>query len=326
MADYGRILLTGGDGFVGSALAGPLAAAYPAAQRFVLLRDAGSAAPAQWTPRVADLCDAGAVARIVAETQPDLVVHLAGQASVAQAINAAEQTWRVNFLGSFHLAAALAQHAPRTVALFASSATVYGDTLRDGALDETAPPRPRDPYGRSKLAAEDAMGDLLGAAAKLIVARPVNHSGPGQNARNFVLSSFAAQIAAIEAGRQEPRLLVGDLDKSRDFLDVRDVVAAYLALIAAAPGLPGGVSRFNVASGAPVTIRACLDRLRAQATRAFSVDIDPKLLRPPGVDIDCITLDSAKLRAVAGWRPQLSTEALLASLLDHWRSEERRRG
>jgi GDP-4-dehydro-6-deoxy-D-mannose reductase len=324
MAGYDRILLTGGDGFVGAYVAAALAASYPGARRRMLTRSDSGPVAAPWTRIVADLRDADATERAVAEAAPDLVVHLAGQASVGLALGQAEETWRVNFLGSFHLAAALARHAPKAAVLFASSATVYGESLRDGRLDETAPSRPRDPYGRSKRAAEDALGDLLTPGARLIIARPVNHSGPGQDPKNFVLSSFAAQIAAIEAGRQEPRLIVGDLDKSRDFLDVRDVVDAYLQLIAVAPYLPAGVNRFNVASGEPRSIRSCLDRLAALAARPFDVTVDERLLRPKGADFDCISLDSTKLRAATGWRPRRSMDELLETLLDHWREGEGR--
>ena len=322
MAGFSRILLTGGGGFVGSHLAASLAAAYPAAERFMLSRSGHG--QAQWAPVSADLRDEAGMERVVAAARPDLVVHLAGQASVGQALNAAEETWRTNFLGSFHLAGALARHAPEVTLLFASSATVYGESLRDGVATENSPSRPRDPYGRSKLAAEGALGDILGPGARLIVARPVNHAGPGQNSRNFVLASFAAQIAAIESGRREPQLMVGDLGKSRDFLDVRDVVDAYLQLIAVAPYLPERVNRFNVSSGAPCTIRSCLERLRALATRPFAVEVDESLLRPSAADIDTIALDSAKLRAATGWRPRCSLDDLLQSLLDYWRVEERR--
>ena len=145
-------------------------------------------------------------------------------------------TWRVNFHGSFALGAAVARHCPSAAFLFASTAAAYGASFRDGVLNEDAPLRPVDVYSRSKVAAESALADLLAPKGRLIVARPVNHSGPGQRNRNFALASFAAQIAAIEAGRAEPRLKVGDLSKARDFLDVRDVIDAYMRLIAKCAG------------------------------------------------------------------------------------------
>jgi GDP-4-dehydro-6-deoxy-D-mannose reductase len=324
MADFKRILLTGGGGFVGSHLSAALAASYPEASRKVVTRP-GEEEPlgAVWTPIVADLTDAAAIDAAVAAFRPDLVLHLAGQASVGQAVHAAEQTWRVNFHGSFNLASALARHARETTVLFSSSATVYGLTLRDGVATEDAPLRPLDAYSRSKAAAEGAFADVLANEARLIVARPVNHTGPRQHAKNFALSSFAAQIAAIESGRAEPRLKVGDLTKARDFLDVRDVVDAYQRLIRAARDLPDRVSVFNVASGEPRTIRSLLDGLRARSTRPFAEEVDESLLRPSQTDIACVACDAARLREATGWRPRHSVDDMLQSLLDYWRDVER---
>jgi len=320
MTRFERILLTGGAGFVGSHVSASLAAAFPNAARVILTRPGETCADPQWTPIAADLRDESAIDKAVADTQPDLVVHLAGQASVGQALGAQEQTWRVNFHGSFNLASALARHAPATTVLFASSASVYGASLRDGPATEATPLRPLDAYGRSKAAAEAAFVDILAPASKLVVPRPVNHSGPRQHGRRFVLSSFAAQITAIESGRSEPRLTVGDLSKERDFLDVRDVVDAYVGLARAARELPERVSYFNIASGEAHTIRSLLDRLRDMAGCAFVEEIDPRLLRPSDSDIACITCDASHLRETTGWAPRHSIDDMLRSLLEYWRN------
>jgi GDP-4-dehydro-6-deoxy-D-mannose reductase len=323
MANFERILLTGGSGFVGSYLCEALAAEYPAARRAALVRPGDAFAGAGWTPVVADLLDESAIRRAVADIQPDLAVHLAGQASIGQALGAAEQTWRVNFHGSFALASALARHAPGATVLFASSATVYGDSLRGGAVDESALLSPLDSYARSKAAAESAFVDLLRGESRLVVARPVNHTGPRQSSANFVLASFAAQIAAIEAGRREPRLRVGNLSSVRDFLDVRDVVDAYLGLIRKAPDFSDRVSVFNVSSGAPYSIRSLLNILRVRAHVDFTEQIDEKLLRPSNSDVPSMSCDASRLRAAIGWSPRHSIEDTLQSLLDYWREVER---
>ncbi|WP_442755271.1 NAD-dependent epimerase/dehydratase family protein [Methylocystis sp. JAN1] len=320
MAAYERILLTGGAGFVGTHVAAALAAAYPQARRVVLLRPGETGANPAFTPAVADLLDEAAIDRIVAGLKPDLVVHLAGQASIGQAARAAEETWRVNFHGAFGLGAAVARHAPQAAALFSSTAAAYGASFRDGVLAEDAPLKPMDAYSRSKAAAESALGDVIGPEARLIVARPVNHSGPGQKSRNFVLSSFAAQIAEIEAGKAEPRMKVGDLSKARDFLDVRDVVDAYMRLIEQARDLPERVAIFNVGSGAARTIGSLLDDLRAMARAPFQVEVDPQLLRPSTTDIASVACDASKLRKATGWTPRHSLNDMLGALLDEWRA------
>lgn len=322
MAAFERILVTGGAGFVGAHMSRALAMAYPRAARVTLLRPGETGAHPAFEPVEADLLDEAAIDRLVARLRPDLVVHLAGQASIGQAAMAVEQTWRVNFHGAFALGAAIARHAPTAVVLFASTAAVYGLSFRDGALREDAPLRPMDVYSRSKAAAEAALGDVLGPQARLVVARPVNHSGPGQRSRNFVLASFAAQIAAIEAGRSEPRMKVGDLTKARDFLDVRDVVDAYMRLIAAARDLPERIGVFNVGSGEARSIASLLEDLRARARTDFEVEVDPQLLRPSATDIASVACDASKLRAATGWRPRYSAGDMLQALLDEWRAAQ----
>jgi len=322
MASFQRILLTGGAGFVGSYLAPLIVADYPSASRRALtLGGEAQALDKGFEPVCGDILDASRVDAIVKELRPDLVLHLAGQASIGKALGAAETTWRVNFHGSFNLACALARHAPEAMLLFASSVSVYGASLLDGPATETTPLRPLDAYGRSKAAAEAALFDLLPAQARLIVARPVNHSGPRQNEKSFVLASFAAQIAAIEADRAEPRLRVGDLSKARDFLDVRDVVEAYRLLVAKADQLEArGV--FNIACGEPRIVGDLLEGLRRRAKRRFVIETDASLLRPAAVDIPTVACDASKLAAATGWRPRHSMDDLLQSLLDHWREKE----
>jgi GDP-4-dehydro-6-deoxy-D-mannose reductase len=321
MASYERIFLTGGAGFVGAHVAAALAKAYPQSRRVALLRPGETGANPSFAPLVGDLLDETAIDRIIADLRPDLVVHLAGQASIGQAAHAAEDTWRVNFLGAFGLGASVARHSPQAVMLFTSTAAAYGASFRDGVLTEDAPLRPMDVYSRSKAAAESALGDVVGPEARLIIARPVNHSGPGQKSRNFVLSSFAAQIAAIEAGKAEARIRVGDLSKARDFLDVRDVVDAYMRLIATARELPERVATFNIGSGEARTISSLLDDLRALARVPFDVEVDPQLLRPSATDIVSVACSPAKLQAATGWSPRFATRDMLAALLDDWRAQ-----
>ena len=321
MAAFERILVTGGAGFVGRHLCVALAAAYPRAARALLRRPGERDGDRAFETIVADLVDEPAIEAAVAGLRPDLVVHLAGQASLGEALKAAETTWRVNFHGTFSLGAAIARHAPTAAVLFASSAAAYGASFRDGVLTEEAPLRPLDVYSRSKAAAENALADLLAPAGRLIVARPVNHSGPGQRSRNFALASFAAQIAAIEAGRAAPRLKVGDLSKARDFLDVRDVVDAYMRLIEKARELPQGVSTFNVASGKAHSIASLLERLRARSTAVFEVECEQARLRPE-TDIATVACDATKLIETTGWRPRHTIDDMLQALLDDARAAQ----
>lgn len=262
-----------------------------------------------------DLLDPDSLTEAVREARPDLVVHLAAQASVGQSAGAGLATWRVNVDGTLNLAEAVAAHAPRALVMFASSSEVYGAAFNRGPADETTLPEPSSVYGRTKFAAELALADTLGPENRLLVFRPGNHTGPGQDAR-FVLPAFANQIAAIEAGRAPPVVRVGSLTAERDFLDVRDVVAAYLDTLA----VPARTRHetFNIASGHPVPISYLLDHLLALSSRSVEVEQDPARMRPSEVPRAEIRAD--KLAEVVGWQPQRGLGSTIAEVLDFARA------
>ena len=132
--------------------------------------------------------------------------------------------------------------------LFISSADAYGGASPSGAsIHEAAPLAPSNLYAATKAAADLALGSMIGQGLRLVRLRPFNHTGPGQSA-NLVIPAFARQVARISAGRQAPLLEVGNLDPWRDFLDVRDVCAAYLACIERRDTLAPG-SIINIGSG-----------------------------------------------------------------------------
>jgi GDP-4-dehydro-6-deoxy-D-mannose reductase len=310
-APFQRILLTGATGFVGGHLAPALSEAAPAAERLALCRPRTKMRQFGWEAAEAEICDSDAVAEIVARFHPDLVIHLAAQASVSAARNLAEQTWRVNCVGSLNLASACARFAPTAVFFLVSSSEVYGSGFLSGPIDECATPLPANAYARSKFASEQVVADILPADARLIIVRPFNHIGPGQDER-FALASFAAQIARIEADRQPPLIRVGNLDAERDFLDVRDVCDAYISLIRATHKLPPR-SVFNVASGVSRSIRSLLEQMRALSTTPFEIILDPTRLRPS--EIPRAVGLSDRLRSETGWKPSHTIEQSLIALL-----------
>jgi GDP-4-dehydro-6-deoxy-D-mannose reductase len=320
MATYKRILLTGGTGFVGKHLLPSLAAACGGAELVSVSRTPEVDLSPGWRHVFFDVGDELAVDALIEEVRPDLVVHLAAQASIGEAARAADRTWHANFLPTYRIAVALARHAPEATVFFSSSATIYGASFLDGPVNEMSAAWPLDAYSRSKLASEMALADILSSRARLIVARPVNHSGALQASRNFVLPSFAAQIVAIENGRAPPIIVVGDLSKSRDFLDVRDVVSAYTQLIVKADALPRGINCFNVASGSTYTVKSLLDILRSNARCSFEISVDKDLFRGASVDVPVMCCEATRLKNAIGWQPHYSINDMLVSLLDYWRS------
>jgi GDP-4-dehydro-6-deoxy-D-mannose reductase len=292
-----RVFVTGAEGFVGGALVARL----HARGADVLASDRDEL----------DVTDAELVRAAVAAARPDALVHLAAITFVPEAEADGGRALRVNYLGTRHLLAAAAEFAPRARVLLVSSSTVYGSAAAGAPpFVESSPLRPTNAYARTKAAA-----DLLGAAYAargLAVwrARPWNHTGPGRP-EAFVESSFARQIAEIEAGRRPARIEVGALDSVRDFLHVEDVVDAYLALLEGeAP--PGA---YNVASGRGLTIRALLERLLAHTRVRPELVVDPARLRPPDASVG----SAAKLAARTGWAPRRGLDAALAELLESWR-------
>ena len=303
--------MTGAGGFVAGHLSSALATRNPAPTVIGAGLD-GEAATARL-----DLTDAAAVDAFVARERPDAIVHLAAQASVGAAQAGAEaQTWAVNLGGTLNLALAIARHVPKALMLFASSSEVYGLAFGDRPIDEDATPRPVNVYARSKLMAEQMLAQVLPSTARLVVARPFNHTGAGQR-EDFALPSFAGQIARLEAGLQPPVLRVGNLEAYREFLDVHDVVAAYIALLSDAERLP---QRFtcNIATGVAQPIRHVLEALQRLALAPFAIEIDPARLR--AADIPFAAGCADRLRAATGWEPAIPLEETLAALLDDARA------
>jgi GDP-4-dehydro-6-deoxy-D-mannose reductase len=313
---FSRILVTGADGFVGKHLV-PALRSMSHAEFFVTTGLALGAAGAG--PSMAfDLLEPAQVEHAIEKIRPDLIVHLAGQASVglaATTARAAAATWAVNFGGAFAIARAVERLAPDCAVFFVSSAEVYGRSLARGPATEETPVEPISAYARSKAAAEWMLADALPTSSRLITVRPANHTGAGQ-ATNFVAPAFAQQIAQLElVGGGEIR--VGNLESERHFLDVRDVVTAYLGLLARAAQLPQR-SLFNVASEAPVRVGILLDQLRAASQAAIRIATDPNRMR--GDEIPRAEIDTSRLRAETGWRPKYSLDETLRSVLEDCRS------
>jgi Nucleoside-diphosphate-sugar epimerases len=222
------------------------------------------------------------------------------------------RTFAVNLGGSLNLALAMARHVPKAMLLFASSSEVYGASFLRGVVTEATPSLPVNDYAKSKHLAEEMFAEVLPPEGRLVIARPFNHTGVGQR-EDFVLPSFAGQIARIEAGRQEPRMAVGNLDVVRDFLDVRDVVDAYIALIDATPRLP---QRFtcNIASGNAVALRNRLETMQAMSRTPFEICVDPTRMRR--VDVPVAAGDATLLQSVTNWAPRRTITDTLQALLD----------
>jgi GDP-4-dehydro-6-deoxy-D-mannose reductase len=296
-----RILVTGAHGFVGPHLIAALTAEFPAAE----IRAA-----------TADVTDMTSVSDEVRSFVPEICFHLAAVSAVPQANRDPLGAWRVNLHGTLHLAAALQSHAPDCTLIFASSAEAYGLSFNSGGpVTEAAALAPASTYGATKAAADLALGALAQAGLRVIRVRPFNHIGRGQS-DNFVVASFARQIALIEAGAQAPALSVGNLKAARDFLDVRDVCAAYVACCIRARELPRDAI-INIASGHARRIGDVLQTLLGLTPVSVEVVADPARMRVS--DIPVAAGNNELAGRLLGWKPSIAWSDTLSEVLDDWR-------
>jgi GDP-4-dehydro-6-deoxy-D-mannose reductase len=312
-----RVLVTGAAGFVGSHLLDVLAE--EGAETYgMVLPGTGLAPRARAIEIVADMNDRAAAERAVGEAGPDAIVHLAGQPSVHQSWANPAATLQTNVLGIVNLLDAARRQGLRPVVLVIGSAEEYGlVSPSETPLAETAPLRPSSPYAVSKVA-QAALARLYGPAGgmRVVLTRTFPHTGPGRG-ETFAESSFARQIAEIEAGLTPPVLRVGNLEAVRDFTDVRDVVCAYRALLDA--GEAGEI--YNVCGGRGWRIGEMLEMLQAHSDARPEVRVERSRLRPS--DIPVLVGDSSKLRRATGWEPRIPLEQTLGDLLEDWRGRVR---
>jgi GDP-4-dehydro-6-deoxy-D-mannose reductase len=309
------MLVTGADGFVGRFLVRRLVASghdVGAAVR------RGGAPPDTWLTaseaRAVDRIDfdledpasAGAVSRWGA----DGVIHLAAVASSREARRDPGLAWNVNAAGTARLLEALADSRPAgdPMVLVVSSGEVYGEGAPRARV-ETDPVRPQSPYAASKAGAEMAALEIARRTGlRVMIARAFQHTGPGQS-ELYVVPALARRLAeARRDGRRE--VATGNLEPVRDITDVRDVVAAYTALIEG--GEAGEI--YNVSRGEGLALRDVFARLaRAVGIEAVAV-VDPSLARSG--DIPHLVGDPAKLRAATGWTPAYTIDQTLRDVLD----------
>ncbi|WP_223454633.1 MULTISPECIES: GDP-mannose 4,6-dehydratase [unclassified Pseudomonas] len=249
---------------------------------------------------------------------PDAVIHLAGQTFVPEAFRDPARTLNINLLGTLNLLQALKARGFTGTFLYVSSGDVYGQvTEADLPITELQPPCPRNPYAVSKLSAEFlSLQWGLSEDWPVLVARPFNHIGTGQK-DCFVIASAARQICRIKQGLQGPQLEVGDIDVTRDFLDVGDVVSAYLALLE--KGTPGQV--YNICSGREQSIRSLIEQLVDLAQVDLQLVQDPARLRR--ADQHRVCGSPARLTQTTEWKSEITTQQSLRAILSDWEKRVR---
>lgn len=263
-----------------------------------------------------DLRDSLSMLHAVEEARPDYVFHLAAQSYPKTSFDAPLETYDTNVEGTSRLLEAIKRTTPDAVVHVCASSEVFGRVPKEKLpIDEECTFHPASPYAISKVGT-DLVGRFFGEAygMKVMTTRMFTHTGP-RRGDVFAESSFAKQIALIEANVIPPVIKVGNLESLRTFADVRDAVRAYFMLVTVNPT---PAEYYNIGGDFTCTIREMLDHLIGLShVKDIRVEIDPERLRP--IDADLQVPNTNKFRAHTGWAPQITFEQTMQDLLDYWR-------
>jgi GDP-4-dehydro-6-deoxy-D-mannose reductase len=246
------------------------------------------------------------------DLRPQMIFHLAGLPHVGESWDNSAASLAANVLGTHRLLDSIDRLKYSCRILVTGSAQVYAPS--DKPITETDPIAPSSPYALSKLAQEQLALRAGTPRMEVIVTRPFNHTGPRQKP-TFLAPSIAWQIALIERGAIKPVIKVGNLEPSRDVMDVRDTVRAYAAIIKS--GAPGCV--YNVASGVARPVRAIVEALVARARVPIRIEQDPSRVRQN--DVPVLVGDTSRLIEATGWSAEISFDQMIDDLLEFWREK-----
>ena len=264
-----------------------------------------------------DLNDSFSLIRVIRETKPDYIFHLAAQSFPRTSFDGPLDTLQTNVVGTAALLESIRLHAPRAIVHVCSSSEVFGRVPANRVpIDENEGFHPASPYAISK-AGTDLLGRYYAEAFGIctLTTRMFTHTGP-RRGDVFAESSFAKQIALAEAGHILPVIKVGNLESLRTIADVRDAVAAYFLLVTKNP-IAGEV--YNIGGTYTCTIGDILTHLMSISTRKdFVVQTDPERLRP--IDADLQIPNTTKFSIHTGWTPQISFQKTMEDLLNYWRA------
>ena len=267
----------------------------------------------------ADLNDQASLIKAVEEADPDYIFHLAAQSYPKTSFDAPIDTLNTNILGTARLLEAVRMKKSSAVVHVCASSEVFGRVKKEKLpIDEECTFHPASPYAISKIGT-DMVGRFYAEAYGMTVmtTRMFTHTGP-RRGDVFAESTFAKQIAMIEAGLLPPVLNVGNLESLRTFADVRDAVRAYYMLVTVDP-IPG--EYYNIGGTHVAKVGEMLQALLDLSPMKDKIRIqqDPARLRP--IDADLQVPNTAKFTSHTGWTPQIPFEVTMRDLLDYWRQQ-----
>lgn len=309
-----KILVVGDTGFVAGYLLPALKKELPICSLYGMSRQTTGNSDVPVHHFAGDVTSASKVAEIVENVLPDAIINLSSFSSVGKSWTDPVACHQVNYMGMLNLCLAIVKHAPAVKLIHISSFEVYGGG-EDPSIcySESSFINPQSPYAVSKAASEFLVRQYgISHGLHYTILRPSNHTGPGRKPY-YVLSSFAKQLAEIKRGPRQPVLRAGNLNVHRDFLDVRDVVQAYISIL-----MSNRVDQqiFNVCSGNNYSLSWLLDYMINTAGVNVKIEIGPNRYRP--ADATYIRGSNSKIKNTIGWQPKIPIETTLQDLLAFW--------
>lgn len=314
MTESPLVLLTGINGFVGQHMA-----AYLFAKHMNVLGIGRSVSCPLQHPRLqyvsGDITELSFIKQLLQTYKITHIIHLAGVNDVSISYNNPAEVIYANTWGTLNILEAIRTCPDNNLRACLAVGTAYEYQLQDEPLTESSQLNPVSPYAWSKQLMSSVM-QMYGRvyAIPTVVARTFNLIGPGPAAG--VCAQFAKQVAMMEKGLLPPKLQVGNMDVQRDFLDVRDAVAAYFSLLRVAAYPPGEI--YNVCRGTAYSIRSMVSLLGQYASIPFEISIQDHLLRRQEAGI--VLGDAAKLRDASGWMPSIPWQQSVLDTLNYYRN------
>jgi GDP-4-dehydro-6-deoxy-D-mannose reductase len=259
-----------------------------------------------------DLNDLGSIIRVLDKVRPDVIFHLASHANVRASFDVPLAVLQNNILATANLFEAIRIIRLDPIIQLCSTSEVYGLVEpHQVPITEDCPLRPVSPYAVSK-AAQDLLGFgyFKSFGLKIIRTRMFAYFNPRR--ADLFATSFARQVARIEAGLQE-ELLHGNLDSTRTMIDVRDAMSSYW--IAAQACEPGEV--YNIGGVTVITVGQFLEAICRMSDKPIRTRLNPNLLRPVDVTLQIPSVE--KFRRSTGWQPRYSFQDSVEHLLQYWR-------
>ena len=319
---FQRVLITGISGSGGSYLAEYIAKYQPHVEVHGLSRWHSTASSENLRAiahkvnlHEADLMDSGSVMGVIQQVRPDAIFHLAAHANVRASFITPHAVLANNILGTVNLFEAIRLSKLDPVIQLCSTSEVYGQVHpKNIPITEDCPICPASPYAVSKVA-QDLLGGSYWMSYQMQIIRTRMFAYLNPRRTDLFATSFARQVAWIEAGLQDNVIVHGNLESIRTLIDVRDAMRAYWDAIVWC--VPGEV--YNIGGVTIMKVGEFLERLIAAAKVPITTRCDPNLLRPADVTLQIPSIE--KFAQATGWKPQYSFEDSLSELLGYWRGQ-----